>query len=546
MAAVRWLVALSILSGFLFAPPTFAADGVQGNLVNVQWLTQNVGREDVLLLDASPPPQFAKGHIPGAINVDLFSYGANEIPVAEMERRLQAWGVSPNKKIVLYDQGGSMMATRVFFDLYYYGFPATKLYVLDGGFAKWQQAGGTTTKDPSPTPARGSFRISRINEDVRIRLPQFLAASSDSANHALVEALEPTYHFGESKFFDRGGHIPNGIMLPTADFFNADKTFKSADEIRRMLTYFGIRPEQQIHSYCGGGIAASVPFFAAKFIAGYPKVTLYKESQLEWLRDDRGLPFWTYDAPYLTRDKNWVNGWSNRMLRSFGVSNLSIIDVRSAEAYQQGHIPFALHVPADVFRRHARDSAPLPSLLGSAGVNAADEAVIVSSGGVNPSAALAFAVLERIGQRKVSILMESMDDWGLHGYTLTTEPTLVGARRTPQDIVVPAVPYAAAARAGVVVTDAAHTKGEYPKIFIASGKAPPASPPDGRVIHVPYTTLLNDDGSPKAAKDIWNALAKAGVPRYAEIICLSDDPGEAAVNYFILKLMGFPDVKILL
>jgi hypothetical protein len=27
--------------------------------------------------------------------------------------------------------------------------------------------------------------------------------------------------------------------------------------------------------------------------------------------------------------------------------------------------------------------------------------------------------------------------------------------------------------------------------------------------------------------------------------CVSDDPGEAAANYFILKLMGFPDVKVL-
>jgi thiosulfate/3-mercaptopyruvate sulfurtransferase len=39
---------------------------------------------------------------------------------------------------------------------------------------------------------------------------------------------------------------------------------------------------------------------------------------------------------------------------------------------------------------------------------------------------------------------------------------------------------------------------------------------------------------------------KAGVSRYAEIICVSDDPAEAAVSYFILKLMGFPDVKLLL
>jgi 3-mercaptopyruvate sulfurtransferase SseA len=52
-------------------------------------------------------------------------------------------------------------------------------------------------------------------------------------------------------------------------------------------------------------------------------------------------------------------------------------------------------------------------------------------------------------------------------------------------------------------------------------------------------------GTPKPAKDIWSILTKAGVPRYAELVCYSEDPGEAAANYFILRLMGFPDVKVL-
>jgi thiosulfate/3-mercaptopyruvate sulfurtransferase len=72
----------------------------------------------------------------------------------------------------------------------------------------------------------------------------------------------------------------------------------------------------------------------------------------------------------------------------------------------------------------------------------------------------------------------------------------------------------------------------------------PAKLPDGRVIHVPYTDLLNANGTPKDAKDIWAALVKAGVPRYAEIVTFSDDPGEAAASYFVFKLMGYPDVKV--
>ena len=91
---------------------------------------------------------------------------------------------------------------------------------------------------------------------------------------------------------------------------------------------------QQVLTHCGGGIAASVPFFAAKFMLDYPRVKLYKESQLEWMRDDRVLPLWTYDAPQMTRDKAWLNGWGNVMMRRYGVSKRVVIDVRPDAAFK--------------------------------------------------------------------------------------------------------------------------------------------------------------------------------------------------------------------
>jgi hypothetical protein len=56
--------------------------------------------------------------------------------------------------------------------------------------------------------------------------------------------------------------------------------------------------------------------------------------------------------------------------------------------------------------------------------------------------------------------------------------------------------------------------------------------------------LLEANGAPKAAKDLWAVLTKAGVPRYARIVTVSGDPGEAAAAYFALRLMGYPDVSL--
>jgi 3-mercaptopyruvate sulfurtransferase SseA len=517
------------------------------NLVSVEWLQQRLGSEDILLLDASSTKLYAASHIPGAINVDLFRYRSpHKIPPTEMEARFQAWGVSPGRKVVIYDEGAAYMATWLFFELYYHGVSAADLFVLDGGLSKWQAAGGAVTKEPSPEPKKGTFRITNLRNDERTRLAEFVTASGDPANHALVEALDPSYHFGGAKFFDRAGHVPNAVMMPVADFFNPDKTFKSADEIRRMAGYLGIRPDQQIHSHCGGGLAATVPFFAFKFISGHSRVKLYKESQLEWLQDERGLPYWTYDAPYLMRDANWVNSWGGQMARMYGVAQLSVVDVRPSSAFDQGHVPYAVNIPAEVFRNHLDNPGKLAEMLGPAGVNPTDEAVIVSTGGLNESSALAFVMLEKLGQKKLSFLMQSVDDFGLRGFPLTKEPTLVGAPKTPKDFAVAPAAYTAKSRDGVVVKDARATKGAYAKVFIASGKKVPDRAQDGKVVHVPYTDLVNADGIPKAASDIWNILSKAGVPRYAEIIVYADDPGAAAVNYVVLKLMGYPDVKMLL
>ncbi len=184
-----WLFLLFTGSSFMLLPVS-AAEAGRSNLVNVQWLAQSLQREDILLLDASPGQLYAAKHIPGAVSVDVFSFGGRETSVAEMEQRIQSWGVSPGKKVVIYDQGGTYMATSLFFDLYYHGVPLKDLFVLDGGIAKWQATGGSVTKDVPATPKRGTFRVTKLNDDVRVRLPEFLVASGDPVNNALVEALK--------------------------------------------------------------------------------------------------------------------------------------------------------------------------------------------------------------------------------------------------------------------------------------------------------------------------------------------------------------------
>lgn len=540
----RWLHTLLGLIIAAATLPALAVEGIEGRLVGPQWLASNLKRPDLVLLDASFAPMYAKQHIAGAVNVDLFSYGPFEAPLPAFEKRFQSWGVSHDKTVVIYDQGGSYSATRTFFDLLYRGFPENNLYILDGGLAKWTAGGGAVTQAPTPAPAPGTFIVTRPLEEHRARLPEVLVASGDPKANALVEALDPSWHYGETAFFDRGGHIPYATMWPTSDVFNADKTFKSPAELRRMLDHLGVKPEQQLYTYCGGGLAASVSFFVAKYLLGYPKVKLYQESQLEWLRDERGLPFWTHSAPYLMRDATWLKGWGSKEMRSFGVARVSVVDVRPGEAYALGHLPFALNIPAERFAALLREPDRLAELLGRSGVDRAHEAVVVSDGGLNEHSALAWLALHALGQQRVSILMPSTERWAELGHEVTREPAAVGPKKSPMDLTIAPAAYTPTPRAGSVIAELKATQGLYPRVYVASGKALPAQRPEGTVVHLPYTSLLDADGTPKAAKELWKTIAKAGVPRYAEIVVFGSTPGEAAANMYLLKLMGFADVKV--
>jgi 3-mercaptopyruvate sulfurtransferase SseA len=116
---------------------------------------------------------------------------------------------------------------------------------------------------------------------------------------------------------------------------------------------------------------------------------------------------------------------------------------------------------------------------------------------------------------EVSVLMDSVDEWGLRGSELTKVPTVVGAPQTPKDITVPPATYVAQPRVAVLVSDPKAARGEYPKVYVASGKAASARAPESQMVRLPYTDMLN-----------------------------ADYPAEAAVNYYIFRLMGWPDVKV--
>ena len=85
----------------------------------------------------------------------------------------------------------------------------------------------------------------------------------------------------------RVGHVPGAIHVEWTNFLKEDKyqTFKSKDEIQKILDINAITPEQEIVTYWQGGIRAAHVYFVLKMM-GYEKVKNYDGSMGEWANTD--------------------------------------------------------------------------------------------------------------------------------------------------------------------------------------------------------------------------------------------------------------------
>ena len=102
------------------------------------------------------------------------------------------------------------------------------------------------------------------------RLPELVAASGDRARATCSSMRSvPSIHYGATALLRQGGphsarraHARRGLLQRRQDLQVA-----GGDPPHARAT-LGIRPEQEIHTHCGGGGAASVPYFALKHLRG--------------------------------------------------------------------------------------------------------------------------------------------------------------------------------------------------------------------------------------------------------------------------------------
>lgn len=235
------------------------------------------------LLDLRPAEQYAAGHLPGAVHLDLWGLSLTDTDPAPLksflwiiEHLLGERGVSAARPVVVYDEVSGTRAARAFWFLEFLGHPSVR--VLDGGVRAWVSSGLPLSLEhvaPTPTGWTGARRTDLLAtyRDVLERL--------GSPDAAIVDTRSDEEYLGTLVRSARGGRVPGAIHLEWTHNLGPDGAFKPAVELGAMYERAGITPDREVVTYCQGGYRAAHSYLALRLL-GYPRVRNYLGSWREW------------------------------------------------------------------------------------------------------------------------------------------------------------------------------------------------------------------------------------------------------------------------
>ncbi len=262
-------------------------------LVSTEWVAEHLNDPNVRLIESNEDVLlYDTGHIPGAVNIDwhtdlndpiIRDYVGPEQFAALMRRH----GITPETTVVFYGDKNNWWATYSFWVFQLFGHTNAK--VMDGGRQKWIDEGRELTREkPSYPPS--DYPVPQ-RDDTVIRAFRDQVLQHQAVRKPLVDVRSPGEYRGELLHMPdypqegalRGGHIPGAKNIPWARAANPDGTFKSADELRAIYeAEQGLKPDDEIITYCRIGERSSHTWFVLKYLLGYEKVRNYDGSWTEW------------------------------------------------------------------------------------------------------------------------------------------------------------------------------------------------------------------------------------------------------------------------
>jgi thiosulfate/3-mercaptopyruvate sulfurtransferase len=249
-------------------------------LISSQDLYELIKKQDNIVIDARSFSDYKNGHVPGAVNIDLFQlhwFDTTKRGIKDFNRQsrilLSNIGIRNERNVVFYDNVSGIYAARGVWLLLY--FSHEKVCMLDGGFEKWKRE--RYPIEVKSNQLRNVRFMGKPNSKV-IADASEVNKSIRNKNVKIVDARSSEEYLGSDIRAARRGHIPSAINIDWIRNIE-DDVFKSKQKLSKI--YSKIPKNSQIITYCQGGYRAANAFLVLKML-GYKKVKMYLGSWGEW------------------------------------------------------------------------------------------------------------------------------------------------------------------------------------------------------------------------------------------------------------------------
>lgn len=250
-------------------------------LINADELYRIIEQERILVIDTRSWYDYMQGHIPHALNLDVFAfhwadtseqgiYGFNK----HLEMLLKGIGVTYDKRIILYDDISGTLSVRGLWLMHYIAHK--NAYILDGGFNLWRSKGYSIEYDTNSAKPLRNYSYSLDNSVIADY--RYVLERIDDNNTVIIDARSIYEYKGLYVRASRGGHIPNAINIDWERNITKDGRLKPIDELKDIYPFDRGR---EIICYCQGGYRASHTYVVLRLL-GFNNVKVYLGSWYEW------------------------------------------------------------------------------------------------------------------------------------------------------------------------------------------------------------------------------------------------------------------------
>jgi thiosulfate/3-mercaptopyruvate sulfurtransferase len=251
------------------------------HIISVEDASKLLKDKDVVFVDTRNYWKYVEGHIPGAVNLELYAFHwfdtsseGLETFAKEMAQLLGAYGIDEKKQVIFYQNDSGYDAARGVWLLEFLG--NKKGRMLDGGLRVWRRKKGQISKkDPDVTRANFAPKVNRgavagVDE---------LGRRLGEAGLTIIDARSRGEYDGTYRRALKAGHVPGARNIEWTQALRKDGTLKDAKQLTAL--YAGMSPAGEVVTYCQSGYRAAHSWLVLRLL-GFEKARSYLGSWYEW------------------------------------------------------------------------------------------------------------------------------------------------------------------------------------------------------------------------------------------------------------------------